>query len=109
MVARNGLSDRYPRKNQTFRQMPNSFPISPKLLGSRLTSRNARATKFSGRLSGPLQTAITCWVWIWSRARLRMLLRVIKLHLQLALLRVVVGSAVIVIAGASVKWTAESV
>ena len=30
-VARKGLSDRYPRKNQTFRQMPNSFPRPPTL------------------------------------------------------------------------------
>jgi hypothetical protein len=29
-AARKGLSDRYPRKNQTFRQMPNPLPNPPK-------------------------------------------------------------------------------
>ena len=28
-AARNGLSDRYERKNQTFRHMPNSLPNPP--------------------------------------------------------------------------------
>ena len=32
-VARKGLSDRYPRKNQTFRQMPNSLPNPPTFSG----------------------------------------------------------------------------
>jgi hypothetical protein len=32
IVARKGLSDRYPRKNQIFRQMPNSFPRPPSLV-----------------------------------------------------------------------------
>ena len=50
-AARKGLSDRYPRKNQTFRHMPNSLPNPPSLAAKSAQKSSIVGSNALSRLS----------------------------------------------------------